>query len=172
LNETLHEVTIPLESSSGVNAQVLSWSRLYHLTLNPSANNKTCKGSKCYASLIFEHIMPSKCLLGVTCPSLQGQPCAEYQIKAVGDESSWNICRQRALYPGQVAARNGSLRFDVWWHQPSSADVSASCYVWCTQRGDMPSPKPQGDVDGATITAVVRGSHTKVEGNDEAFLSI
>ena len=118
---------------------------MYHFRVNASSSESVpaCPGKQhCY----LEHRIKSysACKLAAICSTLGGDSCADYGVEIdVGDDSKGpiKICDERILAEKDLGA-NEDGRVRVWYTGEWHSDVS--CYVWCTEDGEIPV-RPKAD---------------------------
>ncbi len=74
---------IPIHLHSTARTMALSPSKVYRLTLDENHNSQECtdRGDKCFSSVDAKLYYEDECKMGVICTKLEGEPCADYQIK-------------------------------------------------------------------------------------------
>jgi hypothetical protein len=75
---------LPLTLSSAQTSTALSSSKIYRLTLDETTNSSDCivaRRGKCRSTVDLQMFFAEECSMGVICTKLEGEPCADYQVK-------------------------------------------------------------------------------------------
>ena len=147
--------------------------KIYHLAMD----GEHCSGN--YTDRVSHHHNfiwhgQEACQSRMVCSKLSGNPCGDYGV-SVGDSSgkkkhNFNfdfpnytffllsvekktLCLKGDLHRGQVEPHT-SLSVEIW-HVPSP-DMNMSCYLWCTESGQLPIVDSEDLVNSTFISDFVR----------------
>ncbi len=140
----------------------ISPATIYHLELPPAAQlegkNADNDDGELFSRLHWNGFgdADGACNFSLVCPTLEGNPCGSYGITITYSSGLVDqepvvqaVCHAGRYYVGQLEPTH-TATIEVWQHE-EAADVSAHCYMWCSESGEAPTRPVSAE---AVVTAV------------------
>lgn len=125
----------------------LSSASIYHVKL--SNNDFKDNSSLSKLSTQFKWLGEQRCLSRFICAKLSGNVCGDFSLTAQDEE----VCRPGQVFKGEVNP-NGIFTLDLWTLKLK--EMEASCYLWCTFNGELPSEPSGSKLDPEAVSELVR----------------
>ena len=87
---------------------------------------------------------------------LEGEPCGEYALVVTqpNEVEGQMLCHAGHEYTGQIGF-NQEVELELWHSHAADEDLEVSCFVWCTEDGELPQEPPATDISTDLIVAIV-----------------
>ena len=132
----------------------LSPSSVYHFVVdsNTLAAQQTLNEVNVGVSWLWRRTCKSRLI----CNSLLGNPCGDYGLEVSSSSAQASkVCHRGEIVEGKLSY-NQLLKLRLWYAQ--GAEFQLSCYLWCTDDGELPSEVDDVEIETDLIVAIVSDS--------------
>ena len=125
------------------------------------SRNVTCSDLSCTSTINLKNSFQEKCNFTITCPILEGNVCGDFGFSMIlYDDNEENatlggdICYEKEWTQIELD-RDATVSLKFWHYQ--NARFNGSCYIWCTEAGDIPRKPVEDSFANAELIADLVG---------------
>ena len=135
----------------------LSPQSVYHFKTDRSILDldKSCEGV-CRENVTLSWFWPDDCQAKFVCNEMKGSPCSNYGVQlSYPEEEIQDVCFARNQYEGSLGF-NQEMTLSLWYSPHLNDTIDLSCFLWCTEDGDLPPDMVTETISEELLVSIVR----------------